>query len=208
MYELYYSPSTAALAVHWLLIELNLPHRLHKLDLQAGEHKAPAYLRLNPDGLVPTLMIDGRPHTEAAALLLALADRHPAAGLAPAPDAPGRVDYYQWAFYCANSLQPAFRAWFYPHEQAGEPGAVKDAARLRIEAGWDRIDALLGDGRRHLLGESLTAVDFLATMLMRWSRNMPKPATEWRAIAAYVGRMRAMPSFKEVYAREGLTDWV
>ena len=53
----------------------------------------------------------------------------------------------------------------------------------------------------------VTAADFVTTMLMRWSRNMPKPATEWAAIAAYVKRMKARPSFKVLYEREGLTEW-
>jgi glutathione S-transferase len=44
-------------------------------------------------------------------------------------------------------------------------------------------------------------------MLMRWSRNMPKPATEWPAIAEYVARMKARPSFRTLYEREGLTEW-
>jgi len=208
MYELYYAPGAASFAVHWLLVEMNLPHSLKKLDLEAREHKRPEYLRLNPDGVVPTLMIHGVPHAEAAALLLTLADRHPAARLAPAADSPRRAAYYQWAFYFANSLQPAYRQWFYPQDSAGVPADVQALARARIEAGWARVDALLADGRTHLLGDSLTAVDLLATMLMRWSRNMPKPATEWPAIGEYVRRMRDMPSFKAASAREGLTEWL
>jgi glutathione S-transferase len=50
-------------------------------------------------------------------------------------------------------------------------------------------------------------VDFLGTMLMRWSRNMPKPATQWPAIAGYVARMKGRPTFKVLYEREGLTEW-
>ena len=52
-----------------------------------------------------------------------------------------------------------------------------------------------------------TAADFLLTMLMRWSRNMPTPTDTWPVLQAYAQRMKALPSFKEVYAREGLTDW-
>ena len=44
-------------------------------------------------------------------------------------------------------------------------------------------------------------------MLMRFSRNMPNPATEGPAIFDYVQRMRAMPSFKAAYAREGVIEW-
>jgi glutathione S-transferase len=210
MYELYYSPGSASFAVHWMLIELDAPHILHRVDLAAREQKTPEYLRLNPDGVVPTLLIDGRAHTECAALLLTLADRHPAAQLAPVVGSAERIDFHQWAFYCANGLQPAYRRWFYPAEAAGEAAiaGAQEQARLSIERSWERINDLLADGRPRILGERLTAVDFLVTMLMRWSRNMPKPATEWPAIRTYVQRMRAMPSFRALYAREGLTDWV
>lgn len=207
MYELYYSPGTASFAVHWLLIEMKLPHTLRAVDFASRQQKDPAYLRLNPDGVVPTLVIDGVPRTESAALVLTLADRHPDRGLAPAAGDAERAAYYQWAFYCANSLQPAFRNWFYPQEAAGVEADVKAQAKAKIERCWDRLEAHFADGRVHVLGARLTAVDFLVTMLMRWSRNMPRPVTAWPTLAAYVQRMRAMPSFLEAYAREGLTDW-
>ena len=44
-------------------------------------------------------------------------------------------------------------------------------------------------------------------MLMRWSRNMPRPATAWPHLAAFAARMKARPSFATLYAREGLTEW-
>ena len=58
-----------------------------------------------------------------------------------------------------------------------------------------------------LARDLLTAADFLATMLMRWSRNMPRPATDWPTIRGYVERMKARPSFRTLYEREGLTEW-
>jgi glutathione S-transferase len=76
MIELYYAPSTASLVVHWLLIELGLPHELRRLDLDAREQKAPEYLRLNPAGVVPTLVIDGQPICEAVAITQHLADTY------------------------------------------------------------------------------------------------------------------------------------
>ena len=80
---LYGSTSTAALVVHWLLIELGIEHELVLLDFDAREHKAAEYLALNPAGVVPTLLIDGLVLTEAAAIALYLADRHPGANLLP-----------------------------------------------------------------------------------------------------------------------------
>ena len=210
MYKLYYSPSTASLAVHWMLIELRVPFELVLTDIAKGAQKSAEYLKLNPAGRVPTLVVDGTPHTEVAALLMLLAERHPEAGFAPEIGAPERADYLQWMFFCANTLQPAYRYWFYDGEAAGPENAeaAKARARANVEEGLARLDALLADGRKYLLGPKLSALDFLATMLTRWSRNMPKPATAWPHLAAYIDRMRAMPSLREVHKREGLTDWI
>src|SRR3546814_8919880 len=79
MHTLYYSPGAASMVVHWLLIELAIPHQLSLVDFESRAQKSPAYLELNPHGVVPTLVIDGRPHAEAAALLVHLADTHPEA---------------------------------------------------------------------------------------------------------------------------------
>lgn len=207
---LYYSPSTAATAVHWLLIELDVPHELRLVDVEKGEQKQPAYLALNPAGVVPTLVLDGQILTETPAILLHLADRHPAAGLAPAPGSAERGEYYRWMFWCANTLMPAYRAWFYPQEPAG-PGneaAVQAQARIRIEAAWDRVDAHLRARGPYLLGARMSAVDFMLTILMRWSRNMPRPSDEWTVLRAYARRMKDRPSFAETYRREGITDWL
>jgi len=209
MYTLYYSPGTASLVVHWLLIELGIEHELKLVDLDARAHKSPEYLALNPSGVVPTLIVDGEAVTECAALTLLLAERHPEAGLEPARASRARALYLQWVVYLANSLQPAFRIWFYAAEAAGvdNADAAKARARERIEAVNARLDAHLSAHGPYICGEQLTAVDFLATMLLRWSRNMPKPATDWPALAAYAARMKSRPSFQELYRREALTDW-
>ncbi|MCD7098758.1 glutathione S-transferase family protein [Stenotrophomonas sp. MMGLT7] len=206
---LYYSPSTAALVVHWLLIELEVPHVLHALDFDRREQKSPEYLALNPAGVVPTLVLDGQVLTEAAAIAMHLADLHPEAGLAPAPGTPARAEYYKWMFFCANTLQPAYRAWFYPDEPAGAQNveAAKEQARIRLESAWQRVAEHLQANGPYLLGAQLSAADFMLTMLMRWSRNMPRPSDDWPALRAYAGRMKSRPAFKQTYRREGIEDW-
>lgn len=209
MLTLYSSPGSAGLVVHWLLIELGAAHELRMLDFEAGEQKTPEYLKLNPNGVVPTLLVDGEPVYEAAALALYLADAYPMAGLAPPLDSLERAHYYQWLMHLANTLQPAFRNWFYPTEAAGEANgeATKAQARARIEGSWDRIDAHLAERGPWLLGDKVSAADFHLTMLMRWSRNMPKPASEWPHLDKLAMRMKARPSFKMLYERERLTEW-
>src|SRR3546814_357956 len=111
---LYYSPGSASLLVHWLLIEFRVPYELRLLDFSSREQKSAEYLALNPSGVVPTLVLDGRPMVEAAAIAMYLGDAHPGAGLAPAPGDPRRRDYLQWMFHLANVVQPLFRIWWYP----------------------------------------------------------------------------------------------
>jgi glutathione S-transferase len=53
----------------------------------------------------------------------------------------------------------------------------------------------------------LSAADFYLVMLMRRSRNMPRPATEWPQLVALAAGLKARPSFAVLYEREGLTDW-
>ena len=209
MYTLYYSPGAASLAVHWMLIELGVPHELKKVDMEAGEHRQAEYLKLNPNGFVPAMIVDGTPLYESAALLMLLAERHPQAGLAPAPGNPQRGPYMTWMFHLSNTLQAAYKDWFYPERPAGSDAVegAKASARARIEACWDRAEAQILSGGPYLVGDRVGAADFLATMLMRWSRNMPKPVTEWPTLANYIARMKSRPSFKTLYTREGLTEW-
>jgi len=209
MYTLYFMPGAASMVVHWLLLETGVPHALRRVDGEAGEQKSPEYLALNPNGLIPVMIVDGQPVYEAAALALLLAERHTQAGLAPAAGSPHRAAYLQWMLHLANTLQPAYRAWFYPDEPAGPEhrDVVQDRARQRIEAAWGRIDAHLAAHGPWLAGPGPTAVDFHAGMLARWSRNMPRPATAWPAVDRLVAALKARPSFAELYRREGLTEW-
>ena len=209
MYTLYGSPSTAGTAIHWMLLELDVPFDLKLLDFDKAEHKTPDYLALNPDGVVPTLIVDGAPITQMAGIATLLAERHPEAGFAPPVGAAERAEYLSWTLWLANSFQPNFRAWFYPHAPAGpdQANAVRASARAQIEQAWTRIDARLAGCDAFLFGGEMTIADFLLVMLVRWSRNMPRPAADWPALGAYLGRIAAMTSLHEVQAREGLADW-
>ncbi len=158
---LYYSPGAASMLVHWLLLELEIPHKLQRIDTASGEQKRPEYLALNPNGVVPTWVHDGKPLGEAAAIAMTLADQQPGHQLAPPPGDVLRASYNQWMFHLANAVQPLFRLWWYPHEPAGadHADAVRAHTHPRIEAAWDRIDSHLADGGPYLLGDRLSVPD-------------------------------------------------
>ena len=209
MYTLYYSPGTASMVVHLALLEIGAPHRLELVDFDKDAQHGAAYLRLNPRGQVPTLVIDGKPHFESAALLMILAERHPEARLAPPAGSALRPDWYQWIVFFTNALGSVYRFWFYPPDLGSDehPPALRDALRSKIEDSWTLVDAHLAAGGPYMLGAEFSGVDLLALMYMRWSRNMPRPATEWPALRRFADLMRARPSWARLYEVEGLTDW-
>jgi glutathione S-transferase len=209
VYTLYYCPGAASMAVHLALIETGAPFTLARVDLDRVEQRGEDYRKLNPRGQVPTLVVDGRPYFESAALVMLLAERHPEAGLAPPPGSPLRGDWYQWFAFLGSSVGPFFRLWFYPGDLGTpeHPPAQREALRTKIESAWSLVDAHLAAGGPYLLGATFSAVDLQALMYMRWSRNMPRPVTAWPALRDYAGRLRARPSWKRLYEAEGLTEW-
>lgn len=207
MYILYYAPGAASQLVHVALLEAGVPHRLEHVDLEGGQQHGAAYRAMNPHGHVPTLIVDGRPQHECAALAMLIAERHPEAALAPAPGAADRADYLELMFYLANSVQPAFRHWFYPQETGGDPAAIKNAAAARIENAWQHLAARLASAGPWLLGDRYSTVDLYATMLMRWSRHLPRPALTFAPLATLAARVTARPAWQRAAETEGLPAW-
>jgi glutathione S-transferase len=207
MYTLYYSPGSASMVVHLALLEAGLLHRLELVDFERP--RSADYLRLNPQGQVPTLVAGNEVITESAAILLWLGDRHPESGLAPAIGDPLRGLYLQTVVSMSNQLMSTFRLWFYPPDLGNpeHPQALSAALQVRIAAVWARLDAQLAARGPYLLGERFSGADLLATMLMRWSRNMPRPALEWPALARLAGLVKARPSWRRLCEIEGLTGW-
>jgi glutathione S-transferase len=111
MLTLYFSPGSSSMATHIALNEIGVPFEAKLTALHENAHRAPGYLAVNPEGKVPTLMIDGRPLTEVAATLWYLARRHPEAGLLPQyGDTEGEARVISWMSFIASTIHPARRA--------------------------------------------------------------------------------------------------
>jgi glutathione S-transferase len=209
MYRLYYSPGTASMVVHLALLETGAPHELRLVDFNTDAQHAADYLKLNPAGVVPTLVVDGRALNESAALLMVLAERHPESKLAPAPGTPAREAWMQWVVYLSNSLMSTYRLWFYPAELGSNEHdpTIRAAIQRKIEAVWDRLESHLVAEGPYLLGAEFSGADLLLAMLMRWSRNMPRPVSEWPTLNRLAALIRARPSWQKVCAIEELSGW-
>ena len=67
MPTLYYAPGACSLASHIALEEAGTPYDTVRLDLAAGDQRAPEYLAINERGRVPALVVGGASHSEHAA---------------------------------------------------------------------------------------------------------------------------------------------
>lgn len=210
MYTLYFAPGAASMVVHVALVEAGAPYQLELVDLGKGRQRDPDYLRLNPHGVVPTLIVDGAPVSESAAILLLLSERHPQANLAPPPGSGEYARWLQWIAQLAVGLGSTYRLWFYPRDLGAQDHAdtTRAALRRKIETTWDRIDSYLECHGPYLLGENFSAADLLLAMYLRWSRNMPRPGTNWPNLLRLADLVRSRPSWTTVCHLEGLTDWV
>lgn len=207
MYKLFYTPGAASFAPHVALEEIGAPHELVRIDLQAGDHRKPDYLKINPHGRIPTLLVDGAPVFEAAAICMLLAERHPEARLAPAPGNRERALYLQWLVYLTNTLQERFLQRGHPDwhldDKAAE-AALKAGAEKRMGPMFDRIDAALVANGPYLAGATFSVADIYLAMLVRWSRTMPSPAWTRPAIKRNCDLVVARPAFQRTLAAESI----
>ncbi len=173
-YRLHGSPDSANIVVRSVLEELGASYDYVPVDRLASEQNSAAYLKLNPQGLIPVLEVPGQdaPMFETGAILLFLVDTHQA--LAPAPAAPDRGRFLKWLFFISNTLHSDLRISFKPHKYLpGETGSdlfVETLVR-RIARSLELIDQeIAASGGPFLLGRQLTCLDHYLAFCARWAQ--------------------------------------
>jgi glutathione S-transferase len=195
MLRLFHAPQTTADRVRWLLDEVSVPFELAPLDLSKGEHKKPEYLRLNPNGLVPTLVDGATVVYESAAILLHVADKYGGDAVAPRPGTPERAAYYQWMVYAATSLDPpALQVLLHkvilPPEQRSA-AVARDHAQ-RFDGAARVVEEALGE-RQFVVGDRFTAADVMVAGALHRALGLGL-SPERPALADYVARLTARPA--------------
>jgi len=214
--KLYYYPGNANLAAHILLEEAGCEYELVLVDREQRAQKSAEYLRLNPNGTIPTFVSGDLVLFEAAAICLHIADEHPAARLAAPLGARERAHLYKWLFYLSNTVQPAYMAFRYPEQYAGLASgsasgptsasieAVRASAAERAANAFEVIERSLGDGGPYLLGADYSAGDAYLYMLAWWARKLPRPPARLPRLRACVNAVAARPATQRACASEGV----
>ena len=206
--QLHYHPSTASMVPHLVLEELGIPFELVLVDRAANAHKSAAYLKLNPNGLIPVWVDGDLTLYETAAICLHLSDMHPGAALAPALGTPERAHFYKWLMWLTNTMQATLQVYFYPERWAASPEAVAQVeshAQARIGTMLDQLEAELAKGAGPwFLGASFSLLDPYLLALCRWTRGFDRPARSLPQLGRYLEQMLARPATQRVFRREGL----
>jgi len=202
--RVYGAAASGSVAVEAALELLGLPYELVDGATWASEAARERVSEANPLRQIPTLVLaDGEVLTESAAILIHLADTHPAARLAPGIDEPGRARFLRWMLYVSSAIYALH--WIKPDVgRVGAPaslrGAVVDAVHDRIAACWAAMDAQLRPGR-YLLGDTLTVLDLYVTVVSRFGPWRPRFHAVAPALSPVVRRVDAEPALAAFWAR-------
>jgi glutathione S-transferase len=212
MIQLHYFPSTASMVPHILLEELGVPYERVLVDRTHDAQKTTAYLKLNPNGLIPVLTDGDLVLYETAAIALYLCDKYPTSGLAPALGTHERAHFYKWLMWLTNTLQSTLMVYFYPERwvnagNASGAAEVKRHAEIRANNLLKQLDAeFVRHGSPWFMGTAYTALDAYVFTLCRWTRGFASaPACEKRHLGPYLQRMLERPAVQRVLAVEGLS---
>ena len=189
--KLYGFGPTRSLRALWALNELDLEIEFIPVNLLAGEHKHPDFLRLNPAGRVPVLVDGDLIIPESAAIVLYLADKFPEKGLLPA-DLGQRAQVYRWIMFAVTELeQPLWRiakhTALYPEDKR-LPADIA-LAREDFFAMAAVLDAHL-EGRQFIVGDRVTAADCVTAYLMDWA-NEVRLIDDFARLRGYLEHMYA-----------------
>lgn len=196
----YRAPMSTATVTELVLAELGVPHEPVTLDLQKGDTKKPEFLKLNPNGKVPTLVHDGFVVWESSAITMYLGETfgtekqlYPG----PGPKRGQAMAWLAWTHvtlgeavyrFCRNTLN-----WTPEDEhnaKAAESGKRDVAECLRI------LDEALV-GKSFLCGE-FTIVDTHVNSFTDWLRHLKLDFTPYARLNAWSARCAARPSYKKV----------
>lgn len=191
--KLYEFPPTRSIRVRWTLQEVGVPFEATTVNMLTGEHKSPAFLKINPAGKLPALVDGDLMLTESIAIVLYLAEKYPEKGLIPS-DLAQRAELYRWLLFAATELeQPLWRI-------ARHTNVYPEEKRLSAEVALAREDfkpmaAVLEEhlkGRQFVMGKSVTVADFALAYTLDWANEI-KLLDGFPQTKAYMERMYARP---------------
>ena len=170
MLKLFYSPGSCALASHIALEEAGADYTVARVDFSSGEQRSPDYLAINPKGRVPALVTDDGILTETPAILAYIAQRYPAANLAPLDDPFTFARMQAFNSYLCSTVHVAHAHRMRGTRWADDPAAI-EAMKRKVPDSVGAAFALIEDDMLKepwVMGQRYTICDPYLFTLAEW----------------------------------------
>lgn len=208
MVELYFAPGACSFVPHVALeivrAETGEAFEATLVKIHKGEQKTPEYLAMNPDGLVPVLVVEGKPLTQIVAICDYLDRRHPKLGLLPADPWARAIAMSQLA-WMNNTVHPTFTRVFMTGQFAESDDAkaeVRKIAAANYRKHLERVAQWAGSADPFWFGARPSFHDAYALTLLRWGGLAGIDPDSLPAYKALTERVAASPAVAAVMARE------
>lgn len=184
MLKLYGGVRSRASIVQWYLEELAVPYEFVKLDMQAGEHRQPEYLAINPIGKVPAIVDGDFQLWESGAILLYLAEKY-----SKTTSLEERAILAQWVLFANATLGP---------------GIFAEASREReTPLLMTALNEIFGR-QPFLLGEEFTVADVAVGSILSYIPILLKlDLSPYPAVLNYMKQVSERPAFQKSIGSRG-----
>ena len=179
MLKLYGGARSRASIVQWYLEELEVPYEFILLDMQAGVHRQPEFLAINPMGKVPAIVDGDFQVWESGAILFYLAQKY--GNMPPSLEEQAKIN--QWIFFANATLGP---------------GIFVEASREQETPKLMKPLNQILERQPFLLGDELSVVDVAVGSILAYIPMMLKlDLSEYPAILDYIKRLTERPAFQK-----------
>lgn len=203
MLTLYFSPGACSIAAHIVLQESGEEYQSQRINFADAEQRSEAYLRINPQGRVPALILDdGEPLIENTAILPYLGKRF---GLWPTdPIAEARV--LSLIGFLAANVHPSVAHMWRPDRYAADPSVhpqIQERGRETFDGYLRQIDSKLAG--RNWFSDEYSVADPYLFVFYPWGLRRGYPMQELKNFSAFKDRMLERPSVQHILAKEKIT---
>jgi glutathione S-transferase len=196
----YYAPMSTAVRTTWAIEELGLACERVKLDIQKKETKTADFLKLNPNGTVPLLVVDGTSIFESTAILIYLAETYGVEKGFYAPPGLKRAEMLKWVIWAnVGFSDPLSRfarntASYVPADQHNAKAA--EAAKNDLGGAFKVLEHAL-DGKSYLVDDKFSFADLAVSSYLGWLKFMGYDFSSFKNVTAWSDRCLGRPASRK-----------
>lgn len=198
--KLYSWPQSSGTRVSWALEELGVAYEYVQLDGKKGEHRAPEFLAINPQGKIPALVDGELKFFESGAILLHLGEKYGVGkNLWPAAGGQARADALCWTVWATADLgnylmQYAYHGLDSPvsYKPEDRSKACGEYNRSQLVRGLDALQSRLHD-REYILG-TFSLADIAAASMLQFGTMLGIKLDAHPRVANWLTRCSERPA--------------